>query len=79
MRPPTKDKIVASIRNCDKITRLGAPIAFLIPISRVLSITVTSMMLVIPMPPTSSEIPATAPRRTVNVLLDEADVESSDA
>ena len=46
----------------------GAPIALRMPISRVRSVTVTSMMLVMPMPPTSSEIAATAPSSTVNVL-----------
>ena len=36
-----------------------APIAMRIPISRVRSVTDTSMMFMIPMPPTSSEIDAT--------------------
>ena len=37
------------------------------PISRVRSVTVTSMMFMTPMPPTSSEIAATAPSSTVKV------------
>jgi hypothetical protein len=48
-----------------------APSAFLIPISRVRSVTVTNMMFMTPIPPTSSEIAATAPSRTVNVRFDE--------
>ena len=38
-----------------------APTALRMPISRVRSVTVTSMMFITPMPPTSSEIAATAP------------------
>ena len=45
-----------------------APMALRMPISRVRSVTVTSMMFMTPMPPTSSEIAATAPSSTVNVL-----------
>ena len=48
---------------------LRAPIALRMPISRVRSVTVTSMMFMTPMPPTSSEIAATAPSSTVNVRL----------
>ena len=55
-----------------------APIAFLIPISRVRSVTVTSMMFITPIPPTSSEIAATSPSSVVNTLLVELDVSSSD-
>ena len=40
------------------------------PISRVRSVTVTSMMFITPIPPTSSEIAATAPSRTVKVCCD---------
>ena len=38
------------------------PIALRMPISRVRSVTVTSMMFMMPMPPTSSEMPAMPPR-----------------
>ena len=48
-----------------------APIALRMPISRVRSVTVTSMMFMTPMPPTSSEMAATAPRSTVNVRFDD--------
>ncbi len=47
-----------------------APIALRIPISRVRSVTVTSMMFITPIPPTSSEIAATAPSSTVKVWLE---------
>ena len=47
----------------------GAPMALRMPISRVRSVTVTSMMFMTPMPPTSSEIAATAPSSIVNVLV----------
>ena len=44
-----------------------APMALRMPISRVRSVTVTNMMFMTPMPPTSSEIAATAPSSSVNV------------
>ena len=50
---------------------LLAPMALRMPISRVRSVTVTSMMFMTPMPPTRREIAATAPSSTVNVWLDE--------
>ena len=46
---------------------LRAPIALRMPISRVRSVTDTSMMFMMPMPPTSSEMPAIAPSRIVSV------------
>ena len=48
---------------------LLAPTAFRMPISRVRSVTETSMMFMMPMPPTTSEMPAMAPRRMVSVRL----------
>ena len=47
------------------------------PISRVRSVTVTNMMFITPIPPTSNEIAATAPSNTVNTLFVEFAVESS--
>ena len=41
------------------MSRLRAPTAMRMPISRVRSVTETSMMFMMPMPPTSSEIAAT--------------------
>ncbi len=48
------------------------------PISRVRSVTLTSMMFITPIPPTSSEIAATSPSRVVNTLLVELEVSSSE-
>ena len=45
-----------------------APVAMRMPISRVRSVTLTSMMFITPMPPTSSEIAAIEPSRTVSVF-----------
>ena len=56
-----------------------APTALRMPISRVRSVTVTSMMFITPIPPTRSEIAATAPSRVVNTSLVLLDVASSDA
>ena len=55
-----------------------APIALRMPISRVRSVTLTSMMFITPMPPTSSEIAATSPSSVVKTLLVELDVDSSE-
>ena len=62
-------RIIASVTNWARIAVRGAPMALRIPISRVRSVTVTSMMFITPIPPTSSEIAATAPSRIVNVSL----------
>ena len=55
-----------------------APTALRMPISRVRSVTLTSMMFITPMPPTSSEIAATSPSSVVNTLLVELEVSSSE-
>ena len=47
----------------------SAPMALRMPISRVRSVTVTSMMFMMPMPPTSSEMPAMAPSTRDCMLL----------
>ncbi|MNR18871.1 hypothetical protein D3C85_1356220 [compost metagenome] len=44
--PPSKQITMASIKNCLRITDGFAPIAFLIPISRVRSVTDTNMMFI---------------------------------
>ena len=49
---PSSDSISASSRNCRRIAARGAPIAMRMPISRVRSVTETSMMFMMPMPPT---------------------------
>ena len=55
-----------------------APRALRRPISRIRSVTETSMMFMTPMPPTSSEIPAIPPRRTVRVRSTEVAVVTRD-
>src|SRR5574341_2000097 len=57
-KPPKSDKTNASIKNWDKMSPLLAPIAILIPISLVLSVTETSMIFMIPIPPTIKETKA---------------------
>ena len=59
----------ASIMNCDMMSRRLAPMALRMPISRVRSVTDTSMMFMMPMPPTSNEMPATAPRKREMVAV----------
>ncbi len=63
--PPSTLRIVASVRNCVSTLFRVAPMALRMPISRVRSVTDTSMMFMMPMPPTSSEMPATPPRNRV--------------
>ena len=73
MSPPRRDSVSASTRNCARMSRPRAPTALRMPISRVRSRTDTSMMFMIPMPPTTSEIEAMPPSRSVSVpLIDEA-------
>jgi hypothetical protein len=55
-----------------------APTALRMPISRVRSVTLTSMMFITPIPPTSSEIAATSPSSVVNTPLVELEVSSSE-
>ena len=59
--PPRNDIRTDSMRNCTRISLLVAPIALRRPISRVRSVTDTSMIFMMPMPPTKSEIAAMAP------------------
>ena len=54
--PPMLVSTAASVRNCHRMRLFFAPIAFFRPISRVRSVTETSMMFMTPMPPTSSEM-----------------------
>ena len=67
--PPTREMTMASIKNCVIIVRYVAPKALRTPISRVRSVTDTSMIFIIPMPPTNKEIAATAPRNKVMVAV----------
>ena len=45
------------------LEKVKAPMAFFKPISRVRSVTVVSIIFIIPIPPTTREIPAIAARR----------------
>src|SRR6266700_1701746 len=59
--PPTELSETASIKNWVRISRPCAPTAIRVPISRVRSVTLTNMMFMMPMPPTTSDTPAIAP------------------
>src|SRR5512138_3887279 len=67
MMPPITASTIASMRNCMRMKRRGAPSAFAMPISRVRSVTDTSMMFMMPTPPTSKEMPTTADTTSVTV------------
>ncbi len=60
--PPNRERIKDSKRNWRRMLELEAPTAFLMPISWVRSETETSMMFMMPMPPTTREMPATIER-----------------
>ena len=73
MRPPRSDRVSASTRNWARMSRPRAPTALRMPISRVRSRTETSMMFMIPMPPTISEIEAIPASSRVSVaVIDDA-------
>ena len=57
--PPSAATIDDSMRNWSRMVRRRAPSARRTPISRVRSVTETSMMFMIPMPPTTSVISPT--------------------
>ena len=69
IRPPSEASTTASIRNCSSTSRSSAPMARRMPISRVRSVTLTSMMFMMPMPPTSRLTAATAPSSVVITLV----------
>ena len=56
--PPVILIRMASMRNCERISTPRAPTDIRRPISRVRSVTETYMMFMIPIPPTTSEMPA---------------------
>ena len=64
--------------NWRRITAGRAPSALRRPISRVRSVTDTSMMFMTPIPPTSKDNAAMPASRMVSVLLTEVAVASSD-
>jgi len=57
--PPKLDRITDSTRNWRRMSRLRAPSAFRTPISRMRSVTETSMMFITTMPPTTRLIAVT--------------------
>ena len=63
MRPPTRLITMLSTRNWVSTSPPRAPMAMRMPISRVRSVTETSMMFMIPMPPTSRLTEAMAASR----------------
>lgn len=67
--PPQTLITMDSIRNCNRMARFLAPSAFLIPISLVRSLTETSIIFIIQIPPTTSEMAAIAPSAVVRVVL----------
>ena len=60
---PSMHSTTLSSRNCWSITPRLAPMALRMPISRVRSVTVTSIIFMMPIPPTMRDIPAMPPRR----------------
>ena len=62
-------QVTASMRNWLRMSRPRAPRALRMPISRVRSRTETSMMFMIPIPPTTSAIEAMPPSSSVSVPL----------
>ena len=71
MMPPMPQSMAASMRNWATMLPRWAPMARRMPISRVRSVTVTSMMFMMPMPPTSSEM-AAMPARTPPIIFSES-------
>ena len=63
IRPPITLNNNASERNCQRISLGVAPTDWRRPISRVRSVTLTSMMFMMPIPPTIREMPATQANR----------------
>ena len=67
--PPSAEVVAASTTNCARMVRSFAPSALRMPISRVRSVTDTSMMFMMPMPPTSSEMLAMPVSTTMTMLI----------
>ena len=63
--PPSTVRVTASRRNWSRMAEDVAPTALRRPISRVRSLTETSMMFMMPMPPTRSEMPTMPPAMAV--------------
>jgi len=67
--PPITEIVEDSMRNWRRMSPRRAPSALRTPISRVLSVTETSMMFMMTMPPTTSEIEAMAMVTAKKLLL----------
>ncbi len=67
--PPSRQTNTASIKNCCSMSPVLAPTAIRTPISRVRSLTDTSMMFITPMPPTIREMSAIMAIKRVRVAL----------
>lgn len=67
--PPSRVSTTASIKNCCRMSAAVAPSALRSPISRVRSVTLTSMIFMIPIPPTRSDKPAMAPKRACRIKV----------
>ena len=67
--PPIMDRDTASTRNCARMCQGFAPTAMRTPISRVRSVTLTSMIFMIPIPPTSSDTMAMDASSEVSVWV----------
>lgn len=67
--PPMLHKRIDSLKNCNRISARFAPQAFRSPISRVRSPTATSIMFIMPIPPTRSEKPAIPPNAVFMSVL----------
>jgi len=67
--PPIKQMVRASVINCSLISNLVAPIDLKVPIYRVLSVTLTSIIFPTPIAPTNSDIPAIDPKNKVNAWV----------
>ncbi len=77
--PPRTQSMSDSIRNWSRMSRRRAPSALRRPISRVRSVTETSMMFMIPIPPTRSEIAAIPASRNEKVFVVSCTVLTSEA
>ena len=71
--PPMLDSVIASTRNCDRISSRRAPTAKRMPISRVLSTTETSMIFMMPIPPTTREMDAIAATNSASAPAEDSD------
>ena len=73
--PPIKLSNADSVRNCNLISAFRAPNALRKPISCVRSETETSMIFMMPIPPTNSEIAAIPLKKKVSTLVIELAME----